>query len=53
MTRDTFLIVGVGAVFLAGAALKDNLAAEYVAIFGTWLAYAVHSLEVRIEKRIG
>jgi hypothetical protein len=48
--KTRMAIVLFGGLLIVGAAYKDNMAAEYVAIFGTWLAYAIHAIEVRLNK---
>ncbi len=40
--------IGIGAGFFAAQA--DNLSAAYVAAFGTWIAYTVHVIEVKMNK---
>lgn len=44
------MIVGFGAFLLAGAFAAENLAAQYIAVFGTWIAYVAHAIEVRLNK---
>lgn len=48
--RTRTLIWLVCGLYLVGAAYNGSLAALYVTLFGTWIMYCIHAIEVKINR---